>query len=317
LAELFPFTGPLDLDRLPGAVTVEPTETATRLGVFQFEVGGERGWPAALTDRSYDWPLLHWVQRIEPSRLKPTADVLAEAVGVSPEDRSPIVMSMRYGAGQILYVATDEIWRWRYGRGELIPEQFWVQLLRLLGREAAEDDLAMRMRIEPEHTQVGRPVRITVEVFDLLALPDAPETVRVDVINPDGTTAAELELAPTSLSAWGETWVPERVGDVTVRIVEPSLMAMADAIEPVIHVTWPDQETRMADADHELLDDLAEATSGAVYSSGSFATLSLPNRSFTTERPISERIWTSPLAFLLLVLLVTIEWTGRRLARLD
>ena len=43
----------------------------------------------------------------------------------------------------------------------------------------------------------------------------------------------------------------------------------------------------------------------------------LPNRAVITETPLRERIWTSPLFFFVILLLVTIEWSGRRLGRLD
>ena len=43
----------------------------------------------------------------------------------------------------------------------------------------------------------------------------------------------------------------------------------------------------------------------------------LPNRAIITETPIRERIWTSPLFFAMLLLLATLEWSGRRMARLD
>jgi len=81
-----------------------------------------------------DLPPLHWVQQVGP--LKPTAEVLAQAQQATARGRPlPLVMRMRYGSGQSVYVATDETWRWRYGRGELYFQQFWIQLLRMLGFE--------------------------------------------------------------------------------------------------------------------------------------------------------------------------------------
>ena len=76
-------------------------------------------------------------------------------------------------------------------------------------------------------------------------------------------------------------------------------------------------ETRNADADHDLLKSIVDITSGSMHEPGAMDDILLPNRSFTTERPISERIWTSPLAFILLILLGSTEWMGRRLVRLD
>ena len=318
LAELFPFTGPLDLDRVEDPVVVMPTEQATRLGVLRLSVNGEeQGWPKALSDPSYEWSQLQWVQKIEPGRLKPTADVLAEAVSVENGERLPLVLGMKYGAGQVLYIATDEIWRWRYGRGESIPEQFWIQLVRLLGREAAEGDDAVRLRAEPSQSTLGRPVGITVDVLDVRGITDPPETVRVDVIDTDGRIAAELELVATAEDGWGNSWMPPEEGRYTIRIVDPMLASQKGSSEVEVVVTRSDQEIRNADSDHELLESIVNMTSGSMHTPGAMDDIVLPNRSFTTERPISERIWTSPLAFFLLILLGSTEWMGRRLVRLD
>jgi hypothetical protein len=224
---------------------------------------------------------------------------------------------MRYGAGTIIYVATDEIWRWRYGRGELIPEQFWIQLLRLLGREAAEDDVAVQLHVSPTPARVDQPVQIVVERVDVRVLTNPPERVRVDILNSDGALLEELELVRSSETTWGGSWRPMVTGEVVVQVVDPTIRSVAGILQEQFDVRWPEQETRMADADHELLESIAEATGGAVYTSGSFDDLALPKRSFTMSRPLRERLWTSPLAFFLLVLLGTLEWGGRRLARLD
>ena len=317
LADLLPFTGPFDLERLDGAVTVLPTDTADRLGVLRMLVGEQLGWPEMLSDPTYEWSALQWAQRIDPDRLKPTAEVLAEAVNVDDGEMTPLVIGMRYGAGQAVYVGTDEIWRWRYGRGELLPEQFWMQLLRLLGREAAEGDTPLRMTVEPGRTPLGRPVRVSIELFAQAMVADSPETVRVDAVDAEGVVVSELELARTSAAGWGGTWIPEQTGNFTLRLVEPTLAILDADSEVVVEVVRPDNELRFADTDHPLLEELAESTGGTMHTSESFNDIDLPNRSFTTERPLSERIWTSPLAFILLVLLTTLEWIGRRLARLD
>ena len=42
----------------------------------------------------------------------------------------------------------------------------------------------------------------------------------------------------------------------------------------------------------------------------------LPNRSVQTVKPLSERIWDTPLAFALVLLVLTAEWIGRKVLRL-
>ncbi|MCP4837660.1 MAG: hypothetical protein GY895_23190 [Phycisphaera sp.] len=334
LADLIPFSGGFDLDRRSDPVMAEPTEVAARLGVMRLadvDEGIETeidGWPIDLSDPSYGWSQLQWVQRIDPERLKPTAEVLANAVPIDgdPRDETPLVITMRFGAGQVLYVATDEIWRWRYGRGERLYERFWVQLLRLLGREAVESDLPVRLVVGPDRVELGRPVLVTVDLLDASIGLATPETVMVEAIDDQGIVASTIELAASGDASWTGSWIPDRLGVVEHRIGEPGLASLAGERQVAIEVVRPDDELRLADANHVLLATVAKETGGSLHpidDPGDDRPVLdrihevIPNRAVITETPLRERIWTSPLFFFLILLLVTVEWSGRRLGRLD
>ncbi|MCH7571913.1 MAG: hypothetical protein IH891_03260, partial [Planctomycetes bacterium] len=132
LADLLPMRGSLNIPAIGEPVNMRPTPLAERLGVLRLASGDQIGWPIEIEDSSYGWSQLYYAQKIEPGLLKPTTEVLAETVGLFRGLPLPLVLKMRFGSGQSIYVATDEIWRWRYGRGELYPEQFWVQMIRML-----------------------------------------------------------------------------------------------------------------------------------------------------------------------------------------
>jgi hypothetical protein len=327
LASLVPFSGGFDLERRDGAVMMRPTEEAARLGVLRLDEESENGWPVDLSDPDYGWSRLQWVQRIDPERLKPTAEVLAEAISAddptNQSETTPLVIGMRYGAGQVLYVATDEIWRWRYGRGETFHERFWIQLLRLLGREAIQSDVPVRLAATPERAVVGRPVLVTVDLLDGSLGIDPPETVFVEARDSDGEIAVTAELARAAESSWTGTFIPERLGPLDIVVSEPGLAAIAADSTVRIEVGRPDDELRLADADHALLASLAEQTGGAVHRIDDDRPVldrvheAIPNRAIVTESPIRERIWTSPLFFMLILLLAATEWSVRRLSRLD
>jgi uncharacterized membrane protein len=325
LADLLPFTGGLELDRRDGPTLARPTDVATRLGVLRLVIGEDYGWPEALVDPSYGWSQLQWVQRIDLERLKPTAEILAEVFPADgdPADVTPLVLGMRYGAGQVLYIATDEIWRWRYGRGELLPEQFWVQLLRLLGREAVQGDQPIRLIVEPRQAVIGRPVRITVDLLDSITGILPPDSVAVEALDEDGALVGTVELPASGEASWAGTWIPPDIGSVEFQIAQPGLSALAGGITTTIDVARPDDELRDADADHDFLASLSKETGGLVYVPDETSGLldrvheQLPNRAIVTEQPLRERIWTSPLFFTLFLLLATLEWIGRRLTRLD
>lgn len=325
LADLLPMRPPLDLQAIGEPVNMVPTPQASRLGVLQIILGDQAGWPNELADPSYGWSQLQYAQRIEPSQLKPTSEALATTTEVMSGDALPLVVAMRYGAGQSIYVATDEIWRWRYGRGEDLPEQFWIQLVRMLGRQRLSIGDPAVLEVEPRRTVAGQPVRIVLRLLDeQLARPDRA-SVRVSIESTDGRRLAELDLQQAD-GAGGEyaaAWVPEpgagvdELGEFVVRIDDPTVVdPEVSRLSATLAVERPDDERRQPETDHALLASLAAETGGAVLRPEELVSLKLPNREVRTENPITEPIWNTPLALALALLLLTTEWVGRKMIRL-
>lgn len=365
------------LDGFNGPLTIAPTAAADRLGVLRLadKPDAKTGWlwPNELSDPSFGWNVLRWAQRIEPSMLKPTAEVLAMATPVESDggvgevrsagasSRSgawPVVLSMRYGAGRVLYVGTDEIWRWRYARGELLPERFYIQLVRLLGRESlSRSGRPAIVEVLPERSAVDQPVRVQVTLLDQALVEKAPGTIRVRLTRAGniggvaagatpasdgqaGEVAAELVLGPEQgqgasesgsalasgttrgVRTYAGTWVPQQSGRYVASVIEPGLVRVGESEQPLTasaEVWQPDDELRQPQTDHEALRRLAEATGGRLLSGDELSSVGtmLPNRAIKiVSDPKVHTLWDTPLALLLVVLLVTLEWVGRRLIRL-
>jgi hypothetical protein len=355
LADLLPIRPPLELTAVGEPVTMIATELADRQGVLQLELqpGGwmERGssslprdqrgatadpegasasWPSELSDPESGWSRLHWAQRIEPSKLKPTAEVLARSAQAPSGEPLALVVAMRYGAGQIVYVATDEIWRWRFGRGELLPEQFWLQILRLLGRErVAGADAAVVIDVQPRRVEAGKPVRVSLRLLDeaLATLDLGSVSAEVQALPREAAESAagpttEIELRATGRPGeFAAVVLTEQggagaIGARRARVVDPTLPEAAGAAAQ-FEVVQPDEERRRPEADHPLLRSLAAESRGAVVAADDLrGLLELPKRHLRTEDPISERIWNSPAALLAVLLLCALEWIGRRVMRL-
>jgi uncharacterized membrane protein len=319
LADLLPMRGNLQLSPIEGAVNLEPTELAERLGVMQLVSSAGPGWPAELRDPSFGWSQLFYAQKIEPGRLKPTAEVLARTVQPRNGDHLPLVMLMRYGAGQTIYVASDEIWRWRYGRGEFYPDQFWIQMVRMLGREslATSGDRAT-LEVAPRRLEVNQPLRVTLRLIDAALIDSRRSSVTAVLETEEGVKIADLDLRPLpgSEDRFATTYLPEQTGQLRVRIEDPTLPDL-EMIMPV-EVFAPDDELRRPETDHELLAQLAASTGGQVLGEADLANLPdlLPNRAVRTLDPLQERIWDTPLAFILVLLALTAEWIGRKILRL-
>ncbi|MEC9374608.1 MAG: vWA domain-containing protein [Planctomycetota bacterium] len=340
LADLLPFSRQAGAQGVSGEPALAaPAELAEQLGVMRLGAPGEEAWPAELSDAATGWSLLRWRQEIEPSGLKPTTETLAWAVpaGAGPvlideagehgsAAATPLVMSMRYGAGRILYVATDEIWRWRFGRGELLFERFWLQLVRLLGRESvSRSGVSAQLTAEPGRAVVDQPVRIAIELLEqsLVELGLVSVEVQLERIAAAGEAegdAAEMSLVlrPEGLTprVFASTWLPTQAGRWRVTTSEPSLSGLG--LEAEIVVSLPDDELRRPETDHGLLAELSEQTGGRVIpvNERSGIASELPNRRLRLVSETSEPLWDTPLALLAVLSLLTLEWVGRRLIRL-
>jgi len=329
-----------------GPVLMKPTLAAERLGVLRLaDVPDAEGlyWPGVLSDTATGWSNLYWAQRIDPSILKPTAEVLAVAEpadgSTAADGTTPLVLSMRFGAGRVLYVATDEIWRWRYGRGELLPERFWLQMVRLLGRESlARSGKPAMLEVSPRRGEVDRPAQIELTLLDQAMVQASPGSMRVRITregnvdddrastSPEEAVVTELPLGPAderrgaaaAARSFSATWLPTMSGRYQIEAVDPLIRA-AGGLSLRTEVWQANDELRTPQTDHPALARLAEATGGKVLEAAELAQVAklLPNRRLRLAgEPDIETLWDTPLALLVVVLIITVEWIGRRLLKL-
>ncbi len=324
-------------------VTLSPTPLADRLGVLRLSEVSLLGsfWPPAISDPATGWSRLRWAQRIDPALLKPATEVLATVSPISNQaDASPALLSMRFGAGRVLYVATDEIWRWRYGRGEDLPERFWLQLIRLLGRDAvARSGKPAILQLSPARSIINQPVTVTAQLLDQSLLDARPRAISVRLKRVGGLPGAsgddtadalptDLTLRPTATASPGDVtgassfsavWVPTQSGIYQASITDALLSSAKDPVTAQAEVFLPDDELRFSQTDHKLLAQLAKDTDGRVIQPASLDQLAqvLPRREVRLPGAGQElTLWDSPAALIALVLLLALEWVGRRLIRL-
>jgi hypothetical protein len=359
-------SGPrLGPDRFAGPVMMLATPAADRAGILRLtesaseSVPGAPWWPRSLTSAETGWSQLYWAQRLDRSRLKPTAEVLAVAIDTessgslddSAESASlsrsapPLVVSMRFGAGRAVYVATDEVWRWRYGRGETLTERFWLPIVRLLGRESlSRAGRPALIEATPERAEPLEPVRISVTLLDQsLAAEAAPESVQVRVLRAGGglnDASAQLRLMPDAVNSeaggrrsYSGTWLTPEPGRYVAEIVEPAIVSAASAagrageaagglaasLRAGIDIELTDDELRQPQTDHELLKTISASSGGQSLSTGQLGQLPklLPNRQLRLAgEPEIRTLWDSPITLAILIGLLALEWIGRRVLRL-
>jgi hypothetical protein len=350
LADLLPMPistaqGGAEVAEIAEGVTLWRTPLAERLGVLELGDPDESGlspWPMAVSDPRTGWSILRWAQALTPDRLKATAEVLALGVpesawpvaGTQPlespatstlERGIPLVMSMRYGAGRVIYVGTDEVWRWRYGRGEALTERFWIPFIRALGRDRlARTGQSAILEITPRQARVDQPVRLVVRLLDQALVDRRAESIalRVRRMGPAGgsTDAGVVRLSPEpgadARSAYAATWLATEPGRYRVEADDALLPGLVGEIV----ISHPDDELRRLETDHALLASLSEPNAGRALPAAGLgpALADLPSRARTVEgEPDIETLWDKPLALALLLGLLAVEWIGRRLIKLS
>lgn len=201
----------------------------------------------------------------------------------------------------------------------MLPEQFWVQMIRMLGRESvtAGDDLAM-LEVNPLRVETGQPIRIELRLLDSRLAELGHDRVGAVLETETGETVMELDLArlDTAETRYAATVITDTPGRLYVRLTEPELEQLE--LEAHVDLFLPDDELRQPETDHELLRQLAESTNGLKINPDGLGDLPelLPNRAVTISNPLTERIWDTPFFFAMIILLLTVEWIGRKVLRL-
>jgi hypothetical protein len=308
-------------------VVMVPAPASDRYAVLRLGEGANDPWPADVTNPDAGWSSLRWAQRLEAGTLKPTAEVLANGVAGDPTSADaetlPLVVTMRYGAGRIIYVATDEVWRLRYGRGDELPERFYVPLLRLLARDSlGRTGKPAMIEVNPSNAIVDQRVTITLRVLDESLVASKPSAIHVKVGAASGE--GEVELRPDQ-ALDGETptvfsgaYVPGEPGKYAVSVVDASFAGLE--LGSTFVASYPQDELRDPQTDHGLLKSLADASGGKMLEAAQLADLGklLPNRQVRIVGAANiETLWDKPIVWIVLMVLLGGEWIGRRLIRLS
>ncbi|NRA56611.1 MAG: hypothetical protein HRU13_00610 [Phycisphaerales bacterium] len=310
-------------------VVIDRTVAGERLGMLRLDESlGE--WPAYLSDPQTGWNRLWWSQRIDDAALKPTAEVLAEFVAAEGASaRSPAVLTMPYGAGRVVYVATDEIWRYRYGRGEPLFERFYLPLVRMQARgRLARTGAEAALSVSPRPVLVERAARVEVRLLDQSLVDQRLPAVRVSVRRlGDASQVAPAQAITLGIEDTGArralsqgyaaSWLPTEPGTYEVVVDEPLLAPLG--LRQEVEVVADSDELRDPMADHALLASLADRTDGRVLDINTLEDLPtlLPRREVVLAgQPQLEPLWDRPVVLVILLVLLAAEWVGRRLIRL-
>jgi hypothetical protein len=273
-------------------------------------------------DASLFWPALppfQWIARAKPL---PGTEVLAawslEATTGDDDPGSwPLLATHWVGAGRVLYVATDESWRWRYEVADRLHQRFWNQVARWLMRTpfVAEGDYvsldAGRMNYMEE-----QPVEIRCRLRTDRQVPLEGVDVQA-IVECDGHPPRVIALAgtPKLPGYYQGTAVNLPPGNYQVSLSAAGVPREQLSISTQFSIQGkPALEVQDRSADIATLSQITEATGGKLLDESELDRLPELLQPFSRGRILDRDVplWQSYYWFLPLIVLLAIEWWLRK-----
>ncbi|MFI4873748.1 MAG: VWA domain-containing protein, partial [Blastopirellula sp. JB062] len=308
-ASLFPFQ--LDVSQRPAPPLTEAIPTKlTSLGLSSppLQVGAD----ASETLRRWNSiEQLYWLAELP--KPKPGAQVLAVARDRfdAQGEPLPLLLQQFVGAGKVMFLASDDLWRWRY------HDPFWMQTVRYLARATVLGGAwGAELTASRNEYERGEAVRLRVRFFDDRKAPTSDQGVTV-MVEQSGGRQRRVSLARTSGSR--DTFeaaisdLPE--GDYRAWIAEPVMSDAPEQASTRFRIEATAGEMARLAADFAELRTAATAAGGKFYSFAEATQLlkDLPEgRQVRIETLSPIPVWNSWKLATLFVGLIIGEWLLRK-----
>lgn len=234
----------------------------------------------------------------------------------------PVMALQRYGRGQVLYIGSDETWRWRANGGEKLFARFWGQVVYQLGLPRLLGG-ARRVQFSFDRLEqyVGKPGFLYARVYnqEYQLVQDARLSARIIPLDRTGKPSGEpvsnlnLEAIPGQPGDYRALLNNEKPGRFMLAMESPEPSQMP------FHVDFAPHDERLPiPMNAALLKSLSEG-SGGTFSREEDLHL-LPDRIkplLGTYQYRRDFVLWNPLALVLIGALLTGEWIIRKLSNLS
>lgn len=233
--------------------------------------------------------------------------------------RIPLLVTNRVGSGKVLFLGHDSAWRWRRGVEDLYHYRFWGQVARWMSyqRNIATDQ-RIRLYFSPERPKPGDKVTLTANAFDANGAPLKEGPIPVELTQPSGKTT-RIELTSTEgENTWGtfSARVPiTQAGEWTVDAFIPGESKDTPQLSTIILAQTEQLEKVGQPAKLDVLSELSSISRGKVATAADLPGLLKELQILPTPRPqvIPLRLWAHPAVAIILICLLCLFWTGRKL----
>jgi hypothetical protein len=263
-------------------------------------------------------PPLYWL--LEAPELKAGAVSFVEhPIKSGPDGNLPVICMHRYGAGKVMFHATDELWRWRFRRGDMYYGRYWIQSIRYLARsQMLGKDRGAKLSADREIYQRGETVNLRLRFLDESLIPKEKDGVTV-MVERRGDTQQTVQLAqlPQDSAVFEGQITRAAEGAYHAWVAKPSFKEAPPSEDFLVESQ--SRELSKRSLDRAELAQTAETTRGKfipLEDAEDLPSIIPPGQPvpLETQEPIS--LWNRPEFLVLFALLISAEWLWRKRLRL-
>jgi uncharacterized membrane protein len=266
-------------------------------------------------------PPIYWAARV--ARAKPGAEALlvdADPAKAIRGEKMPIVAFQQYQRGQVIYVGTDNTWRWRRNKGDEFYITLWGQMIQRIATPHLLNSKRTQLKTDKEQYVSGEKVTVYAWLYDTTYEPLTDPAVKGYYMPAAGESASRAERevilrpVPDQRGMYKGEFIAPPAGSYQFYVDKPA--------EPEVKRDFTVAESTVEFGDtamnEQLLRDIATTTSGQFFREENIDKLpdAIRLKNDRIGWPVEMELWSTKLFFLLVVSVVTAEWILRKSAQL-
>jgi hypothetical protein len=268
-------------------------------------------------------PPIFWEYRV--TRPKPAAEVLvvdSDPLKSSRFGKMPVIAVQQYGLGQVMWLGTDNTWRWRRNKGDEYYIALWGQMIQRLALPHLLG-ASKRTQLSSDKQQYGEGEDITVyaRLYTTSYDPVTEAVVKGHYSNTSATDSmsraqreVQLRPLPDQPGMYRGVFKALSPGAYKFNVESPG--------DPETKLEFAVTESKMEPGDtamnQTLLTQLADTSGGRFFREETLHELpdAIRLKKESVRSTIDVDIWSNPIYFLLILSVVTAEWILRKTAQM-
>lgn len=260
-------------------------------------------------------PGIYWSHSV--AKIKPAARVLLENENPSRQtlkgEKEPLMALQMYGSGPVLYMGTDDTWRWRPIEDAKYHKRFWNNVISFL---ATLEMSRVIITTGGDTFNVGDKIKVEAEAYDKEFKPITDPTFTVQVVDAStGKVETELVLAQVK-GKEGEAKSGRYSGVYTSTHrgnIEITVNGQTGIEAKRFSVKVPEVEALRSEANEEVMKSMVSRPDDFlhVWEMDKLVDRIPPGKQVLPYK-IQKYLWDTPLVLGTLMALLMVEWIFRK-----